>query len=90
MSAYQQKPGTGTLFQNDQRGNDRAPNWRGSLLLEDGTELKVAAWTKRGAKGEFLSLSIDKPRPAERDGGESFNRGRDEGFSGGDDKDYPF
>lgn len=60
--AFEQRPGSGTLFPNDQKGNDRAPAYRGDLALEDGRVIKIAAWRKEGRKGEFLSLAIDKPR----------------------------
>lgn len=60
--AFELRPGQGTLFQNDQRGNDKAPAYRGELRLEDGTLVKLAGWKKQGAKGPFLSLSIDRPR----------------------------
>lgn len=68
MGDFVQRPGSGTLFQNDTKGNDRAPAWKGELALEDGTILKLAGWVKQGRKGEFISLAIDKPREnAERD-----------------------
>ena len=93
--AYETKPGSGTLFQNDQRGNDRAPNWRGELLLESGETLKIAGWTKSGRKGDFISLSVDKPRDdSNRGGGSSSSRGREDSFSGGrgavEDTEVPF
>ncbi len=46
--AFELKPGQGALFQNDQKGNDRAPTHRGELCLLDGTVIKIAGWRKEG------------------------------------------
>ena len=54
--SFQRKDGTGTLFRNDQKGNDRAPRYRGELMI-NGIPYELAAWVKDGARGAFLSLS---------------------------------
>jgi hypothetical protein len=62
--AYELRPGQGQLFKNRDRGNnDRAPNLKGTALLQlaDGTtvELDIAAWTKESDKaGKWLSLNV--------------------------------
>jgi uncharacterized protein (DUF736 family) len=58
--AFQLKDGQGTLFPNDRKTSDNQPDHKGSVLIE-GKEYEVAAWTKRGSHGAFLSLSI-KPK----------------------------
>lgn len=68
--AYVPKDGSGSLFQNDKRGNDRAPAWRGDLMI-NGQLYEVAGWNKQGSRGEFISLSAkikeDRPKtPAQR------------------------
>lgn len=68
--AYEHKDGSGTLFKADQKGNERAPSFRGELML-GGTLYELAAWIKEGRSGKFFSLSAKpkKARPAEKDSG---------------------
>ena len=54
--AYQHRDGTGALFRNDQKGNQRAPRYRGELMI-NGTPYELAAWIKEGKRGTFFSLS---------------------------------
>lgn len=42
----------------------RHPDWKGELKL-GGRKLLLAAWSREGRKGPFLSGSIEEPRPAE-------------------------
>jgi hypothetical protein len=64
---YTLKDGSGSLFPNDKRGNDRAPAWRGDLMI-DGRVYEIAGWDKQGKRGEFISLSAkpkeNRPKPA--------------------------
>jgi hypothetical protein len=60
---YEQRPSTGSLFSNRGRKNGKAPNFKGSGLLElDGgrlVELDLAGWTRESERaGKWLSLSI--------------------------------
>jgi hypothetical protein len=55
--AYEQKDGDFTLFRNEKGDNPKRPDWKGKALI-DGSEYEVAAWDKRGAKGEFISGKI--------------------------------
>jgi hypothetical protein len=59
--AYEARPGSGTLFRNETE-NPKAPAYKGELCLATGEVIRLAGWVKEGAKGKFLSLSIDKPR----------------------------
>jgi len=57
---YEQKELTGSLFQNDKKGNDKAPNMKGKCLL-NGETYFISAWTnitKEGSK--YLSLLFKK------------------------------
>lgn len=68
--AYEPRPGTGSIFQNDRKEKDSHPDYRGDLCLEDGTVVKIAGWKKQTSGGKpFLSLKIDKPRDDFRGGG---------------------
>lgn len=85
--AYEQKPNSGTLFLNDQKTSDRAPDMSGRLLIgkdlipaiERGETLRIAAWEKQTSNGgSLLSISVSEPQnrddsPQERTtGGVSF------------------
>lgn len=50
------------LFPNDKGGNDKRPDYRGSLTL-NGVEWKLSVWRKSGQKGEFLSGQMELPQP---------------------------
>ena len=55
--AFEIRDGSGSLFQADQKGNERAPKWRGDIML-NGTVYELAGWVKETKKGDkFLSLS---------------------------------
>lgn len=56
--AFEHKPGRFTLFRSDKKGNDRAPDYRGDGMALDGTPIQVSAWIKEGAKGKFMSCSM--------------------------------
>ena len=68
--AYEQKDGSGALFRNDKRGNERAPDYRGDANV-NGELVEIAAWIKEGKNGKFMSLSFkpkgDRPAPANND-----------------------
>lgn len=54
------KNNTGVLFTNDQKGNDKAPNYKGKVNV-NGKEMEVAGWVKEGKNGKYLSLSFKEP-----------------------------
>lgn len=52
----------GVLFTNDKRGNERAPDFNGSINVE-GKEFRLAAWAKTARSGKpYWSLSVSEPR----------------------------
>ena len=59
------KDNTFSLFENDKKGNDKAPDWRGKALI-GGKEMRIAVWKRKSASGvEYLSGSIEEPfKPA--------------------------
>lgn len=63
--AFEQKDGSGALFKNDKKGNDRAPDYRGDANV-NGELVEIAAWIKEGKNGKFMSLSF-KPKEARRE-----------------------
>ena len=65
--SYTIKDNTFSLFENDKKGNDKAPDWRGKALI-GGKEMRIAVWKRKSASGiEYLSGSIEEPfKPAEQ------------------------
>lgn len=51
----------GVLFDNDRKETDKHPDMNGTINI-NGVEHWFSGWWKQGAKGEFLSLSIGKPK----------------------------
>lgn len=48
---------SGSLFKNDRKSKEAHPDITGSALV-DGAEYYVSGWRKKGAKGDFYSLSF--------------------------------
>ena len=55
--AYEQREGSATLFRNDKKSSDKAPDWRGEGML-NGELIEIAAWEKSGSRGTFFSLNL--------------------------------
>ena len=72
--AYEMKEKTFSLFENDKKGNDRAPDWKGKGLL-NGKEVKIAVWKKTSGSGiSYLSGNIEEvEKPAETPAPEQAN-----------------
>ena len=60
--AYEQKPGQGSLFKNDKKGNENAPDYNGTANI-DGTTYRLSGWIKEGKSGKWMSLKVEFPRP---------------------------
>ena len=55
------KPYTGTLFPNDRKEKDTHPDWKGSIILEDGHKLWVSGWNKTAQSGtKFISFALNE------------------------------
>ncbi len=57
---------SGALFKNDKQGNEKRPDYNGSINV-DGRDYWISAWLKEGQKGKFMSLSV-KPKDAQPGG----------------------
>lgn len=57
--AYEQKPGDIAIFQERDKRNDKAPDWKGTLVTPSGEKLQVALWRKSDT---MLAGRIEEPR----------------------------
>jgi len=69
MSDYTPQPNTFTLFANDKGDNPKRPDYRGDIILPDGTKMRLSAWIRESRNGErkFLSGKVEpmnESRPA--------------------------
>jgi len=62
-SNYKQREGSGVLFINSDKKHEKAPDYKGTLLLDrdyaKGSEVKISGWRKATAKNHLISLNID-------------------------------
>jgi hypothetical protein len=66
--AYEQRPGDISIFAETDKKNEKAPDWRGTMIVPDdakpGDKLEVALWAK-GGRGTMLAGSVKQPRQRE-------------------------
>ncbi len=57
----------GVLFKNDQKGNAKAPLYRGSAVIEN-VDYNISAWIKESKKtgDKFMSLKFESKRPVQK------------------------
>lgn len=48
---YENKTKSFIMFPNDYAKSDKAPQWKGKIVLEDGTEEQIVMWEKTSSKG---------------------------------------
>jgi len=65
--SYEHKEGSGSLFKNDRKAHDAQPDYKGDAMI-DGKQVWLSAWIKQGAKGKFMSLSIQPKDAAHKQG----------------------
>lgn len=86
MSKYEQKPSDIAIFKERDKRSDKAPDWKGTLVTQDGQKLAVAL---RFKSDTMLAGMVEVPR--ERD---SFRRddvgGEREGGMARSGRDDPF
>ena len=61
----EQHDGSGILFKNDRKTEDRHPDYTGTITV-NGEQLELSAWIKQGAKAKFMSLSVKPMREGGR------------------------
>jgi hypothetical protein len=79
--AYEQRPGDISIFAETDKKNEKAPDWKGTMIVPEGVQpgdkLEVAVWAK-GDRGTMLAGSVKPPRQRE----EGFSGRRDEAVAG--------
>ena len=59
--AFDQKPGTGSIFKNDKKANNH-PDYRGQIITPSGEKLDLSLWLKISQKGvKYFSVSVQPP-----------------------------
>ena len=73
MSNYTPQPNTFSLFANDKGDNPKRPDYRGELIMPDGTKMRLSAWVRQSTKSgkNFLSGTVE-PIQEQQASGESF------------------
>lgn len=61
-NGYQAKPGTGSVFKNDNKTEDWHADWRGKILMPDGTEHYLDVYDNVSKGGvAYKSVRIGNP-----------------------------
>jgi hypothetical protein len=76
MSEYKNE-NSGVLFKNDRKEKENHPDYKGSINV-NGVDFWLSAWIKSGAKGKFMSLSVQPkeaqaPKPTPKPTGSGFD-----------------
>lgn len=77
----EKRDNSGVLFANDKKDNEKAPNYKGNMMV-DGQEYWLSAWVKEGKNGKFLGLAVS-PRDAQPPASKPVPKNLD-------DSDFPF
>lgn len=65
--------GKGVLFRNEDKQEEKHPDYRGNITLHDGTECWLDAWINTSKKGQkFMALRM-KPKMAREHAGAAQN-----------------
>lgn len=59
----EKRDNSGVLFKNDKKDNERAPEYKGNIMV-DGQEYWLSAWIKEGKSGKFMGLAVS-PKDAQ-------------------------
>ena len=82
----QKRDNSGVLFRNEKKDNERAPDYKGSVMV-DGTDYWLSAWIKEGKTGKFMGLALS-PKDAQPPGKIPYGHGKTRQER--EDEDVPF
>jgi len=57
--SYTPQPNTFTLFVNDKGDNPKRPDYRGDVVLPDGTKMRLSGWIKESNGKRFISGKVE-------------------------------
>jgi hypothetical protein len=57
--SYTPQPNTFTLFVNDKGDNPKRPDYRGDVVLSDGTKMRLSGWVKESNGKRFISGKVE-------------------------------
>jgi len=66
MSNYTPQPNTFSLFANDKGDNPKRPDYKGDIILPDGTKMRLSAWVRESKAASVISqerLSLCRSNP---------------------------
>ncbi len=60
---FEMKPNSGSLWKNEDKTEDKHPDYKGKILIEGVGEKDIGAWikVKKDGKTKFLALRISEP-----------------------------
>ena len=60
MSNYTPQPNTFSLFANEKGDNPKRPDYKGDIIMPDGTKMRLSAWVRESQGGKkFLSGKVE-------------------------------
>jgi uncharacterized protein (DUF736 family) len=60
MNNYTPKPNTFSLFFNEKGDNPNRPDYKGDVILPDGTKMRMSAWMRESKAGmKYLSGKLE-------------------------------
>lgn len=59
--AFEQKAGTVSIFRNDKKQSDKAPEYSGKLLTPSGEAFDISLWVRESNGKKFFSGTIKEP-----------------------------
>jgi hypothetical protein len=57
--SYTPQPNTFSLFVNDKGDNPKRPDYRGDVILPDGTKMRLSGWIKESNGKRFISGKVE-------------------------------
>ena len=67
MSTYEQKPNSFSLFKNEQKTEDKQPDYSGTMTDEKGKQFRISAWVNeaKSTGKKYLGGLISEMQPVQ-------------------------